>query len=79
MAVAIFGSYTVQCAGEVDGVRCPVMLDSDSSDAVRFCMAPECRKSYEKHYARRPEAKRKNLRRVHRRRYGKDHVCLACS
>ena len=78
MALTRGGAYQVQCSGGADGVRCPVTLDAATPDAVRYCMSPDCRKDYERDYARRPEAKAKNLRRVHRRRYGRAHICDAC-
>jgi hypothetical protein len=70
----------VRCSGtRADGRRCTVLVDGRGSADRHYCQHPDCRKSFQREYAQRPEAKRLNLRRVHRRRYGREHRCEACT
>lgn len=73
------GEYLVRCSGSREGNRrCAVLVDAREPDGLHFCSHPSCQKAYQVAYAQRPEAKRKNLRRVHRRRYGRQHRCESC-
>lgn len=61
--------FVVRCSGvRANGRRCTVMVDARSDEGKHFCFHPECRRSYFRDYARRPEAKALNRERVKRRR-----------
>lgn len=74
------GDLVVRCAGLKDGRRCTNLVDVRTDDGQpHYCQDAACRVTFQREYARRPAAKLKNLRRVHRRRYGREHRCDACT